>query len=414
MRSVFDQYQQWENRLTHALACSLHHDQRFLRAFVHWATGMRVTGKLTIVEQAIPDAEPVESEIRRTSLPDAWVTSDDGWCLLIESKVTAQLKVDQLQRHAATAKRQGFQRIEVLALTLHGRDIPDRAIAHHRTWTDLYEWLQPQLSRSSWARLMSEYMEAFERRTAAEGHLVEGSVTRFSGIRIDDENPYTYREAKRLLGLALQELRGRRDLLALGVDPKHPGRSAITGSHSRSVWDFLALKDPRVTNSFTKLPHLTLNIGLDAVTAMMTIPNGLESGLRRNLTALDLEAFRDLLADVRGRLLRGLRGVMEASPRLYVLQRHYKTQRSAPITDARLDFDLRTMDRNKSPVKAQPEWVAALHSVVINRRANLQLGIGAHFPIDCPALHGRSALDHLATAWIGCKPVLDVVMNGAK
>lgn len=118
MRNVFDQYTQPENRITHALVTALAEEPKLLRAFVLWATGQPApAGKLHIVEQRLPgEPEVAEAEAERRGLPDAWIYSDDAWCLLIESKVASPLVNDQLRRHRQTAIRRGFENITLLAL----------------------------------------------------------------------------------------------------------------------------------------------------------------------------------------------------------------------------------------------------------------------------------------------------------
>jgi hypothetical protein len=52
MRNVFDQFRQPENRLTHALMCSLYEDPKLLKRFIRWATEEAApTGDLQVVEQ---------------------------------------------------------------------------------------------------------------------------------------------------------------------------------------------------------------------------------------------------------------------------------------------------------------------------------------------------------------------------
>ena len=114
MRNVFDQYTQPENRITHALVTALAEDPKLLRAFVRWITGVSApAGKLHIVEQRLPGEPDEHSEVdaARRGLPDAWIYNDESWCLLIESKIAATLKNDQLHRHQKTAVRRGFEKV---------------------------------------------------------------------------------------------------------------------------------------------------------------------------------------------------------------------------------------------------------------------------------------------------------------
>ena len=64
MRNLFDQYDQPENRLSHALAVCLHEDRVLLHDFLSSWIGIeppRKSAELVVVEQSLP-GEPPESE----------------------------------------------------------------------------------------------------------------------------------------------------------------------------------------------------------------------------------------------------------------------------------------------------------------------------------------------------------------
>lgn len=64
-----------------------------------------------------------------------------------------------------------------------------------------------------------------------DGSLKEGMLTVFSGVPFDERQPYNYPEAKRVLKLARDELRNRKDLVRqLDVNPTGEGRGAIAGT----------------------------------------------------------------------------------------------------------------------------------------------------------------------------------------
>lgn len=111
MRNIFDQYDQPENRLTHALVCTLANERRLLRSFVQWMGAGKVppVSRLHIVEQQVPGEVVSGEESESRGLPDACIYDDEGWVCLIEAKVQAGISVAQLRRHVATAKRYGFQ-----------------------------------------------------------------------------------------------------------------------------------------------------------------------------------------------------------------------------------------------------------------------------------------------------------------
>src|SRR6266446_3945001 len=111
-----------------------------------------------------------------------------------------------------------------------------------RTWSDLYEWLRRQSEESVWSVRLRDYLRVAESRLIREGYLTEGTLTMFDGFGFDRRNPYNYPDAKRLLKLALSELRHHPRLRRLGIDPKAPGRGAITGDGRGDVWDVLCLQ----------------------------------------------------------------------------------------------------------------------------------------------------------------------------
>lgn len=77
---------------------------------------------------------------------------------------------------------------------------------------------------SAWAGRVANYLEVVEARLLDEKNL-EGTMTTFNGFRFGDDNPYTELEAKRVLRLAMAELRKRRDLREeLDLDPEHLSR----------------------------------------------------------------------------------------------------------------------------------------------------------------------------------------------
>ena len=416
MRNVFQQYEESENKLTHALVCSLGEDRRLLRRFVRRFTGRTApSGPLKIVEQQRP-GEEVRREEETSGIPDAWIYTDDGWALLIESKVTAPLKVSQLRRHLATAAHRGFRNATLLAITARDEAADLGREIRLYPWTDVYEWLIREATGSQWAKRCMEYIEILESNLIDNGGLKEGGLTRFSGIPFNQENLYSYLEAKRLLKLAMEALRENAKLKRqLRMDPGAPGRGAITGSSGAGVWDFLRLKDAKRAEVFTQYPHLTLAIEHDRLLAIVTIPNGVRTALRRRLVDLGHQGFSSLLSEVNGRLLKALQGDRGAAPMLIVVQRRYQTQRSAAILDAKLEFDLRTADsktqkHGKGYVKPQPQWLGATYDALAKKRSNLQLSIGASFSFaNSSSVHDWHVIDRIVNTWIACRPLLQAM-----
>jgi hypothetical protein len=204
MRNLFDQYNQPENRLTHALVSALAEDEKLLRQFIRWITGKSPTKphKLVVLEQRLPgEPEITVEESERRGLPDGWIHDNDECALLIESKVAVSLKSDQLLRHQRTAIRRGFNDINILAIDVivPRKKLPDGVV--FKKWSEIYEWLTSKSKDSEWAGRVANYLEVAETKLSADGYLKEGTITVFSGVPFDAEEPYNYPEAKNINGV---------------------------------------------------------------------------------------------------------------------------------------------------------------------------------------------------------------------
>ncbi len=419
MRNVFDQYSQPENRLTHALAVALFEDKSLLRAFVRFATGKAASsGRLEVVEQRLPGSGDV-GELEARGLPDMCIYDDSGWCLIVESKVAADLDAGQLRRHMRTMERRDFKSIRALALDVvsPGRELPQGC--EFRLWSELYQWLIRQSGRSRWAKRVANFMEIVEARWPEEGYLKDGTLTVFAGIPFGGEDDYNYPEARRMIKLAMPVLRQNKRLnRELGIDQSRGGRGAITGKQGSAVWDFLRLREPLGGNkAFTAYPHLTLAIERDRVLAIVVIPHGIIPAFRRNLVDLGQRGFIDLLSEVNRLMTKALRKAKGSAPWLIVSQRRWRSLRSRAVVDANIEFDLRTAFPEKSGagnrVKLQPQWLEATYDALAGKRSNLQVAVGASFPYrECAVSQKAELLEFVAEAWIACKPLFEVMKAG--
>ena len=420
MRNVFDQYDGLENRVTHALVTALAEDPRLLRAFLKDIARCPAPrgADLQVKEQGIPgERELGEAEAEKRSLPDASIHDGERWALLIESKVTAPVRVDQLHRHLAMAARQGFDHARLLLITAapHTGQVPSEVLAV--LWKDLYAWLRRHDRESKWAARAAEFFEVTEARLVDQPGSFEGSMTTFSGFPFGSDRHYNYGEAKRVLRLAVEELRKRSDLAQqLSMDRDGVGRPAITGRDGESVWDFLPLRVARGARLFTLYPHLTIAIGRSDVLAHITLPNGIAPPLRRRLQSLTRERFGQIIGEVERNMRPLVKYARGSVPRFIGVQRHYPSQRSQPIIDARLEFDLRAVSTSKTDgslaVKQQPSLLDAAYASLQNRRPNYEMALGLALPYrDCAMVRDRKALDLVAGAWLACKPMLEAVLT---
>jgi hypothetical protein len=236
----------------------------------------------------------------------------------------------------------------------------------------------------------------------------------FTGLHFDEESPYTYSEAKRLLRLLCDELQSRKDLARLGIDPEGRRRKAITGSEADWIWDFLPLKAADGANQFTDFPHCDITLGRDGVAAQIIVPNGVKGGFRGRLRQVGPDGFKKVLRRIESNLRPVVRRSRGAVPNVCLLQRHYRTQSSLAEEDALLWADLRTLvHRRKSPIKYQPEWADAVYELLCNKRSNLQLGIQVDFDYDCPVVRSRRVVALFADTWKAIWPIVEFVRGNA-
>ena len=144
---------------------------------------------------------------------------------------------------------------------------------------------------------------------------------------------------------------------------------------------------------------------------MVTIPNSVNTKARRALVNLGEDGFRSIIEQI----VRNMKPLMRANPGIVPLlnaqQRRWRSMRSQPSLDARINFDLRTAIPGSSPVVTQPQWLSATYGALARKRgANYELQVGAIFPYDkCPGLQKESAIKMIEQAWLACKPLVDIV-----
>ena len=142
----------------------------------------------------------------------------------------------------------------------------------------------------------------------------------------------------------------------------------------------------------------------------MTVPHAVNNIMRRNLIKLGEAGFQALVKDVVDNLRPMLRDHEGAAPWFRGIQRRYPSQRAVPFVDARIDFDLRTAIPSGGSPKTQPRWLSAAYGSFVNKEnSNYQIQMGVVFRYDrCPELQQANAIDLIASAWLACKPLIDL------
>lgn len=415
MRNIFDQYSQPENRITHALMSALNEDRALLKSFLMDLIKFKPpvdARHLTVLEQRYPgEDEPSEEELERRGIPDGWIVAEEhAWCVFIETKVLIKLRGAQIESHRRTAARRGFQSVTAVSIApLRSGPTSDDTV--QLEWRTVYAWLSRRRKESAWAARTAAYLEIAEAKLIDSGQFVEGTLTMFTGFPFGSDHPYTYLEAKRVLQLALGDLRARRDLQAdLDMNPKIGGRPAITGRQSDAVWDFLSLSGASDAGNFTRYPHLTLGVTAKGVEAMVTVPNAINTVMRQNLKQLGETGFQELNEKIVENTQPLLKKAPGAAPWFRGVQRRYPSQRATPFLDARIEFDLRTAAPAAKGPKGQPRWLSAAYGSFSNKEGtNYQIQMGVVFAYErCPEIRGTNALDLIAQSWLSCKPLVDL------
>ena len=144
----------------------------------------------------------------------------------------------------------------------------------------------------------------------------------------------------------------------------------------------------------------------------LTVPNGVRGGFRTKLKQQGVAGFQTLVSKLERRLKFVTSRSINGRPLMYIMQRHYKTQRSRSETDGHLMADVRAIRPSaRSRVKYQPQWFDAIYEILVNKRSNIQFGIGVHFSYAPRIIQSRKSLDLFAKTWIAMEPLLDFVLS---
>jgi hypothetical protein len=202
----------------------LEQDRVILLAFLKWL-GVSETPKqtrLAITQQQVPGSLLDEAEgLQQKGLPDLAIFDDGNWAVLFECKVQAKVALNQLERHRATAQRNGYPSPWIVVLTVDNFPYETCARTIFRTWREVYAWFNVRSENSFWARQLVDFMRAFEQKMLSRDYQIRGTITVFDGLRFDEKNPYTYREAKRLIRLMGDLLQKRKDLQKIGTSYRY-------------------------------------------------------------------------------------------------------------------------------------------------------------------------------------------------
>ncbi len=413
MRNIFDQYQQPENKLTHAFITMLSCEKKLIKPFLRWlkVEDIPPLKSFGIGQQSFPGEVAADEEKTDESLPDAYICDEEDWIVIFESKVQSGVSINQLNRHLAKAERRGFDKSTLILITVDrcSKKMPENVV--NILWKDVYRWMSsPKYRDSFWVQKFLDYMQIFETKMLANNYEVRGTITMFTGFHFDKDNPYTYREGKRLIKLLRHEFLNNKTLVKeLGIDCECQGRCAITKGRYESVWDYISQKKYSTLN-FTSSPHVSFGLRQELVTVSITVPNGLKGGIKKRVKEGGIEGFRNAIENV-CKNLKELTDLDEGiQPIISLEQRHYKSQRSNSVNDGIIDVDLRAIIGDAdSSVKYQPMWLEAIYNILCNKETNIQLSMQVRFPYSCECMQNPQSADLLAKTLIKLKPFPDYI-----
>ena len=414
MRNIFDQYTQPENKLTHSLISCLHEEKYLLKSFLDnfCPNFFKHNKNIRIEQQSVPGEINISyDENQRKGLPDACIYSGDQ-CLIIECKVSSSLTKDQLVRHQKTIERRGFGDIRGLGIVVDLSPNVRLDNWNQITWNQIYSWAYKETSKSKWARILIDYFNVLESKMVEEEYLKEGSLTEFTGIHFNDENPYSYREGKRQLKLLTNKIKKDRILEdELNIDLSKEGRGGI--KKVGTLWDYLVFHSDIVNKSFTDEPHLTIGLGDKFIEGDLTIPYRIKGRTKKNFTSLSWEDFKKIIHKIAHNYTNTFGTSEGFKPKIIVAQRRYPSQSSPAIHDAMLEMDIRTAfddisSKLKPKQKKQEEWLRLVYEINNNKKSNLQFQVGARFYYNNQSLVKNKDADQvLIKSFLACKPLID-------
>ena len=261
-----------------------------------------------------------------------------------------------------------------------------------------------------------DYFNVLENNMVEDEYLKEGSITEFSGIHFDDENPYSYREGKRQLRLLLKKLKSNKILKEeLGINLNHKGRGGI--KKVGNLWDYLTFDTGVKNKSFTDEPHLTIGVGPDFIEGDLTIPYRIKGRTKKNFYSLSWKSFRKIIENIANNFHNEFGISNSFKPQIIIAQRRYPSQSSPAIHDARLDFDIRTAFKDlssklKPTQKKQEEWLKLVYDINNNKKSNIQFQVGARFYFNKNSLVNNKDADKvLCKSFLACKPLIDYLFK---
>ena len=375
LNSIYDQYTNDENRLTHALMHTIASSDKIFIAFLKNFLPIKSAYKSGIYEistQKVPFNHGDDIDEKIESIPDGWIINEkNNFGIAIEVKDKSDnIRLDQLKSHCNRIKSYEHPYLVVITPdinkpskleTFDNIDFQNLEIIW-KSWGEVYWWLKKIRNKDSDDKdsfLITSLIEYLERRREVLG---------FQGI--DFERGFNVDEAKIILKSEMDELE---PYVSSKYDELNKRRGAITTFSVNGVWDCFGSED-----GFTNDIHITLGINEESHNILMVVPNSSRKAWRRLKQIFSDENNKNQLMSILAKLRNSV-------PYLYVefVQRHFVTRQKG-IQDGHLYFNLDAVGKpfiqTKSKTKLSSIWIQALQDAIINKRnLNGQVAFIARF-----------------------------------
>ncbi len=364
LNTLYDQFSNKENRLTHALLHTIAYSDWIFTDFLKRILGIksfRKSGLFEITTQKVPlghgDRDPDKAE----SIPDAWIineTQNLGIAIEVKDRKN-NLRISQLRSHSNRIS--GYDNSYLLVITpdlqtpdkiyeLKKKD-PINLNVIWKSWDEIYRWLKylsnKPVKKSKDEFLLKSMIEYLERRREVLG---------FQGVFFS--KGFDLDEAKEILKSEVEELQPYVRTLYTDLVARRPG---ITTTSVLGVWDCFGSAE-----GFTNDLHITIAINEDSHNILLVVPNSSKKAWNRLKEIFSNENYQNELISILSRYRKTV-------PYLYVefVQRHFINRRIG-IHDGHLFFNLDVMGKpfmkKKSKTKQSSIWFQALYEAIINKR----------------------------------------------
>ena len=365
LNSLYDQYSNQENRLTHALLHTIGSSQslfsRFLKDIVV-VSSFSARETYEISTQKVPfshgdnDAKDIES------IPDAWIvdgSSKLGIAIEVKDKKNS-LRLNQLRGHANRIADYQHQYLLAITPDLSEPDKIEELKRKERTklnvvwrsWDEIYRWLMELAGK----RVTRNEKESFIVASMKEYLERRSEVLGFQGIKFPDG--FNVLEAKTSLNEEMEELKPTIGRVYKDLVRRRP---AITTFSQESVWDCFGSE-----KGFTADLHVTLAINEKSHDISLTVPNSARKAWSRLKTVFSDQRYESQLFSILSRLRKEI-------PHLFIEfnQRHFVTQKIG-IRDGYMEFDIDTLGSpfrtQESKAKEFPVWKSAIRDAILNKK----------------------------------------------